>query len=91
MSASLNLLNEILEWFDEKIQHHFVLSILATTSQNLVSRILLPYKSLHNNRGIFCDEMELIFYMSIIAKARVKKLTDMMIHVVFTIVHHNQY
>ena len=44
-------------------------------AQKLVSRILLPYKSIHINRDIFYDEMVLIFFMNTIAKPHVKKLT----------------
>ena len=42
----------------------------------LVSRILLPFKSSHNNHDIFYDEMVLIFFMNTIAKLHVKKLCN---------------
>ena len=59
---------------DEKFQHYFVINIVIT-SQKLVSRIVLPYKSNHNNRDIFYDEMVLIFFMNTIAKLHVKRLS----------------
>ena len=40
--------------------------------------VVLPNKSLHNNRDIFYDEMVLIFFMKTIAKLHVKKLTVVM-------------
>ena len=43
--------------------------ILAIASQKLVSQILLLYKSLHNKRDIFYDELVLFFFMNIIAKS----------------------
>ena len=49
--------------------------ILAIASQWLVLRILLPYKSIHDNRNIFYDEMVLIFFMNTIAKPDVDRLT----------------
>ena len=49
--------------------------ILAIASQKLVSRIVLPCKSIHNNRDIFYDEMALIFFMNTVAKPHVKRLT----------------
>ena len=49
--------------FDEKLQDYFIINteILAIASQKLVSQVVLPYKSIHNNRGIFSDEMVLVF------------------------------
>ena len=46
-----------------------------STSQKLVSRILLPCKCLHTNCDIFYDEMVLIFFINTIAKPHVKTLT----------------
>ena len=40
----------------------------------IASRIVLPYKSIHCNRDIFCDEMVLIFFINTIAKPHVKRL-----------------
>ena len=58
--------------FMKILQHHFVIIIgYYSTSQKLVSRILLPCKCLHTNY----DEMVLIFFINIIAKPHVKKLT----------------
>ena len=59
--------------------------ILVIASQKLVSRIALPYKSIHNNRDIFYDEMALIFFMNTIAKRHVERLT-----VAFLRVENNQ-
>ena len=42
--------------------------------RKVVSQRLLPYKSFHNNRDIFYDEMTLIFFMNTIAKPHVKRL-----------------
>ena len=50
--------------------------MLAIASQNHVSRILLPYKSLHSNRDMAYDEMVLIFVINTFAKPHVKRLTD---------------
>ena len=49
--------------------------IFVIASQKLVSRIVLPYKSIHNNCDIFYDEMVLIFFMNTIAKPHVKRLS----------------
>ena len=60
---------------NENFQHHFVINtVLAIASQKLVSRIVLPYKSLQSNRDIFYDEMVLIFCMKTIAMRIVKRL-----------------
>ena len=37
--------------------------------------MLLPYKSIHNNRDIFYDKMVSIFFMNTNAKPHVKTLT----------------
>ena len=34
----------------------------------LVSQVVLPHKSIHNNRDIVYDQMVLIFFMNTIAK-----------------------
>ena len=47
---------------------------MVITSQKLQLRIALSHKSLRNNRGIFYDEIVLIFFMNTIAKPRVKTL-----------------
>ena len=58
-----------------KILYPISSQILVIASQKLVSRIALPYKSIHNNRGIFYDKMVLIFFMNTTAKPHVKKLS----------------
>ena len=52
--------------------------ILAIASQKLVSLVVLPYKSIHNNCDIFYDEMVLIFFVNTIVKPHVKRLTGLM-------------
>ena len=44
---------------DENFQHHFVINNRFYISET--SQIVLPNKSIHNNRDIFYDEMVLIF------------------------------
>ena len=63
---------------DENFQLDLVVNIgyYERTSQKLVSRIVLPYKSIYNNRDIFYDKMVLIFFMNTIAKPHVKRLCD---------------
>ena len=52
-------------------------TLLAIASQKHVSRIVLPYRSIHNNRDIFSDQiMVLIFFKNTIAKRHVKRLTE---------------
>ena len=34
----------------------------------------ITYKSIHDNRDIFCDKMVLIFFMNNLAKPHVKKV-----------------
>ena len=48
---------------------------MAAVSQKLASRVVLPYKSIHNNRDIFCGKMVLIFFMNTIAKPHVIRLS----------------
>ena len=60
-NGAMNNFNSISSW------------TLVIASQKLVSRILLTYTSLYNNRDIFYDEM-LIFFMYTIAKPHVKRL-----------------
>ena len=38
--------------------------------------ITVPYKSIHNNRDIFFDEMVLIFFMNTIAKPHCRKVVS---------------
>ena len=58
---------------DENFQHHFVINI-GNCFTKIVSRVLLPHKSLHNNRDIFYKEMVLIFFINAIAKPHVKRM-----------------
>ena len=48
--------------------------MLAIASQKLVSGIVLPCKSVNNNRDIFYDEKVLIFFINTTAKLYVKRL-----------------
>ena len=50
--------------------------MLVIASQMFVSLIVLPSKTIHNNRDIFYDEMVLIFFTNTIVKAHVKRLYD---------------
>ena len=47
---------------------------MTIASQKPASRILLPYKSFHNTRDIFYDEMVLIFLMNTIVKRHLRLL-----------------
>ena len=58
------------------VSRELVSRITENASQKLVSRVLLPYESIHNNRDIFYDEMLSIFFMNSIAKPHVKRLSD---------------
>ena len=51
-------------------------SILAIASQKLVSRAVLPHKSIHINRDIFYDEMVLIFFDEHHCKTLCKKVVN---------------
>ena len=45
---------------DENFQDHFVLYISDCITEACITNSILRYKSLHNNHGIFYDEMVLI-------------------------------
>ena len=59
-----------------KIFNTILSQILVVASKKIVSRIVLPYKSIYNNCDIFYDKMVLLFFMNTIAKPRVKRFTD---------------
>ena len=76
-----------------KIFNTILSEVLVTASQKPVSRrrILSPYKSIHNNRDIFYEEMVLLFFMSTTAKPHVKGLTaSALIPVGQILVHSNK-
>ena len=63
--------------FCNSVDENFInilLLMLAIASQKLVSQISSPYKSLHNNRDIFFDEMVLDFFYERHCKASCKKI-----------------
>ena len=55
---------------------HLATLLAISINYCIISRIVLPYKSIHNTRDIFCDEMVLIFFMNTIEKPHVKRVTD---------------
>ena len=61
---------------ENNFQHYFVIIIgYCITKTCITSPVILSYKSLHNNRDIFCDEMVLIFFMNTITTPHVKRLS----------------
>ena len=51
-----------------------LMKILVIALQKLVSRVVLSYKRIHNNRNFFYGEMVLIFFINTIVKPHVKRL-----------------